>query len=394
MPGKRGRGRGGAGRGGHNARQARAGRGGRPRRARQPVGAGEQQPPADTHPENETPDQLRERIRALQQQLGAQGVENSQIQEEAPRVRQVDAMDQNGGALGTAQENLQHGTPRVTPAAANAAAGQYLMAPPQPAPLAAAEEAMVDPSGVTTALEELLGANSTFNTGDLLNGLLLDGSILDIKIKTKIWSGGYVELGSLIPRNENVSRINMRYVPGPNNQIAFTPAQSKQPASFQEWLSCFCIFATVYTEKYKLAAPQMFSYISRVQELSREEPLSYVWRQYDELFRKIKGLCPQLPWHVLQPQILSKARCMTDRIVMSTKRKFDPPARVQNKSKRSSSSYDNRQGNSMLGTCNIFNEGRTCPFKNCRYTHTCANCRGQHNRTQCTQASGSASGQK
>ena len=52
-------------------------------------------------------------------------------------------------------------------------------------------------------------------------------------------------------------------------------------------------------------------------------PMSYLWRQYDELFRRIKSLCPQVHWHVIHPEILRKARAMSDRFTTNAKRRLE-----------------------------------------------------------------------
>ncbi len=60
---------------------------------------------------------------------------------------------------------------------------------------------------------------------------------------------------------------------------------------------------------------------------------SYVWRQYDDLFRHIKGHCPSLKWHIVQPEILRKAKAVCDRSNPQAKRKVDNALSFLNKSK-------------------------------------------------------------
>ena len=46
------------------------------------------------------------------------------------------------------------------------------------------EAVLVDPNGVTRALKELLGTTNTFNCNNMLNILLLEGNVLEVKVKS------------------------------------------------------------------------------------------------------------------------------------------------------------------------------------------------------------------
>ncbi|MCP4262982.1 MAG: hypothetical protein GY774_36540 [Planctomycetes bacterium] len=290
--------------------------------------------------------------------------------------------------MGVADVPVETPSTPSEPPAADVLGGQQVHTPraarlhPQnPAPQmdqSQADPVLLDATGVTRALQEMLGT-SFDGTGDVLSTFLLDGSLLDSKTKSKIWSGEFVELGAMIPKNHLKPKVDMNYAAGAGNQISFTPTQAKQPASFQEWVSWFSIYCSVYTERYPESAPQLFSYINKVLELYRDEPNTYIWRSYDELFRRIKSMCPSLRWHIVHPEIIRKARSEFERLTFA-KRRNEASGRGK-PFKRNASSSDPKVGST--GTCNIFNEGKVCPFKNCRYSHVCSSCKGQHTKVQC-----------
>ncbi len=162
--------------------------------------------------------------------------------------------------------------------------------------------------GVSTALNELLGNEANLNDGNFFIGMFIEGVTVDSKIKDKIWKGAFVELGSLAPRTDVPSRVNFNYVQGSQAQLAFTPSRVKQPANVLEWLNWFCIYSSIYTQRFATASPKMFSYVNRIFELQREEPTTFIWRHYDELFRRIKARFPKLPWQIINSQILRQAK--------------------------------------------------------------------------------------
>ena len=82
--------------------------------------------------------------------------------------------------------------------------------------------------------------------------------------------------------------------------------RAKEPKSFSQWLGLFNIFASVYTEQFPSEAPALFTYSTRIQELTLEG--SFIWRAYDDLFRKGKKKVPTLPWQETCTRLLGMIR--------------------------------------------------------------------------------------
>ena len=113
-----------------------------------------------------------------------------------------------------------------------------------------------------------------------------------------IWDGDYVELGLLAPSSnvkfEDVKDSLVRC----NNKV-------KPPATIEEWRTWFLRYAIVYTSKYLLAGPEMFGYMERIYGLYYRFRNTFIWRLYDEEFRKHKAGHVDTPWHEIHdPSLL------------------------------------------------------------------------------------------
>ncbi len=235
--------------------------------------------------------------------------------------------------------------------------------------------------GLGQAIHDLLGTQP--GTSSLRLNMLLEGSFVDSKLKNKIWLKEYVELGSLVSRNELQSRVNLNTLPGSIHQLSFLPTAAKQPANFNEWTHWFSIFSSIYAERYPEESSEMFSYISRIYDLYREEPYTYNWRTYDELFRQVKSSNKDYSWMTPIPDLYRKAKSIQERITQQGKKRFDRNPRAQRTSTVTSSATRGQ------GTCNLFNESRNCPYRKCKYAHKCVVCQGAHPKSQCAQPSSS-----
>ncbi len=241
----------------------------------------------------------------------------------------------------------------------------------------------VNETSVADAIQNVLGATSD-NSGIFLQNYLLGGSTLDSKVRAKILQGLYVELGSLTPRNDFDPKVDVRYAPGVMSQVSLTPARARPPANIHEWIKLFNIFASVYTTQCPKAAPQMFTYVNRIVQLQRKSPQTFVWRFYDEVFRRVKAQYPPLTWHVIHQPILNEAEDMAFNFRQRTQR----PNQDQNRQQQGNSSLPNRLAND--GTCHKYNRGN-CSFAACKYLHACCHCKGKHPAIHCRRISANSS---
>ena len=239
---------------------------------------------------------------------------------------------------------------------------------------------------IASQLSGMIGRNEQSSA---ISEFLVIGATVDPKIKAKIWEGAYVELGSLIPRQDKKPKMEMSC--GTNSQFTLTPARHKQPSTIQEWTDWFATYACIYCEKYPFASSQMFSYLVRIREMHDVERAlhgnSFTWRAYDEEFRKVKACKPSMEWHTVENTI-ERAAKKAD-VIRYGGGKFQGQnnnKRFQGQNQRKKSSYKS----TIKGTCDLFNTSK-CPYKPCKYLHFCGYCRGSHPASQCRQQTGAQS---
>ena len=202
------------------------------------------------------------------------------------------------------------------------------------------------------------------------SSFLVSGATLDPKIRAKIWSGQYVELGSLIPRTEVSGGIQLSYARNSISQVSLIPSRPRQPANFTEWLRWFTIFASVYTEKFPDAAPQMFTYIQRILALASRKPATYAWRSYDERFRQVKAFNPAATWHLVNETLWRDAEESTRNNFRDFSRDTNTPAPKQDWSQKN--------------YCRDFNQsGKRCTREPCSFIHHCSKCDKAHPAFRC-----------
>ena len=211
--------------------------------------------------------------------------------------------------------------------------------------------------------------------GEALNSFLIAGSTVDPKIKAKIWANEFVELGSLLPKNQTPPGLNIHSELGHSSQFSLTSSRVKQPYHIQEWHKWFCMFAAIYTQKFPKESPSLFTYMSRIFALKDKHPNTYIWREYDCQFRRVRSFV-NLPWHVLNMQILSD---------------IDLNSRSSSTTNKSNNSNNNKSSNGKSfdsKVCFEFNKSSGCSDKACKYPHRCSLCGYKnHPRVRCNRNS-------
>ena len=128
---------------------------------------------------------------------------------------------------------------------------------------------------------------------------------IDLKIKSKIWSEEYIDLGSLYFKS---GHSKMEAVQGENNVITFVQKDSKHYfKSFNQWISASHIFVAIYCEKSPDQAPLLMKYMATVQKLNSDvrDKAAY---HYDEHFRRWCAESPSImPWDRINAELHSEA---------------------------------------------------------------------------------------
>ena len=231
----------------------------------------------------------------------------------------------------------------------------------------------IDQNSISHSINQAL--NDRFaGSRDCLGNILVSGHAVDEKIKLQIWSHQYINLTILDKAyDQGGSASNMS---GP--QAPFTSKQNpKQVATFAEWSRLFHIYCSIYCVKYPQEAVQLFSYVNQIQALHNRRPISYLWRAYDESFRRVRSNATTLPWHIRYQQILSEAE--DDLNLEKLRSSFRRPPPSSTVTSTSATPKINKQN-----FCYDYNNrGQTCSRQNCRFMHKCAKCSLSHPAYMC-----------
>ena len=155
----------------------------------------------------------------------------------------------------------------------------------------------------------------------------------------------------------------------------------KVPRNFNEWLRWLHIYASIFTANYPEEAPQIFTYISKILQFYQRSPNTYTWRVYDELFRGVRQLAHDEPWHMTNDELYRQAEDICSKPNFNHNKSYD---------KFDRNSRDNKQGRDPSkktgGFCFDFNSVKGCTRRGCSYSHTCASCKGNHSIVRCAKA--------
>ena len=200
------------------------------------------------------------------------------------------------------------------------------------------------------------------------------GATLDPKVKAKIREGAYVDLGSLgAPSDASVS-VAMGSDGQPS--ISLTPSRARPPASILEWIRLFSVYASVYVERHPAESSSLFSYIVNVMDLHRQHG-GVAWRLYDERFRRIRAMAPELPWHMVNWDVAMGAIHSGP-----AGRQVVPQAPLPFRQGAARSSP-----RAAPGVCFDYNYRGACTRTPCRFKHTCITCGQGHPSRSCRAAS-------
>ena len=124
------------------------------------------------------------------------------------------------------------------------------------------------------------------------------------------------------------------------------------------------MFASIYLKHHPHKMQELLQYMFNIRESANSKG-GFAWRAYDELFRMRQASQPT-PWSHINPDLWW--RCTLGLEVNQTQSSLT-------------------KSTTSRATCNYFNQG-VCRFNNCRFSHTCSGCGGQHQQTHCPNSKG------
>ena len=242
--------------------------------------------------------------------------------------------------------------PEVQPAESHFVPAVDFMAAFQPAE----GEPMIDSNVNNVALFDLpLGAN------------------LSDKNRIKIKMGQYVDLYQLLnPQQEQAQPVMLSSINGAP-AINIQQHQQKQVLTIEQWTNAMHVYATIYLQANPAEVAALLKYIDFIRKMASRTS-SQAWRVYDEVFRRSKPNT-KYPWD--KPLWSEYVAAMTMPLVNSNKPHTNSPFRGSQHIPK--------------GSCVAFHT-KFCRFPpgQCRYSHKCPKCAGNHPVKWCRNASNTA----
>ena len=131
------------------------------------------------------------------------------------------------------------------------------------------------------------------------------GSLVDPKLKSKIWSNQYIELDLLLsPPKETVT---LTLDQSSAIRFAIDEKATKKIDSIHQWTSAFMIYMAVYIEAHINEAPSLLQYMKNIRNMAASIK-NGPWLRYDRDFRKNRAVANH-PWHAKHQDKIAQAQC-------------------------------------------------------------------------------------
>lgn len=237
---------------------------------------------------------------------------------------------------------------------------------------------------VTNALQQLLQPSEDQNKEgeNIYASYMVLGSTVDRKMKEKIWRKEYIDLSQLSNKEESPPMAISLLDSGRPSLSLKTP-KSAPPSNIFQWLESFSTFSAIYLQKFPTEGPALFTYMSKIIDLSRKHQ-GYLWRSYDEKFRRVKNIGGfewyEMRWELIMDSTFPLFKTQQNQPFRETPRKFQNERKFNN--------YEENYSRTPKGFCFTFDKTGKCQNSRqpCKFTHACSICKkGGHYRGICYQ---------
>lgn len=215
------------------------------------------------------------------------------------------------------------------------------------------------------------------------------GSTLNDKLKSKIWSGEFVEMSSLLEGPEAgqpTTTAFYRNMSGHTSLAFSTNEPRKKELSLEQWTDTFIIFISIYLEKSPLEVSPLLKYMHSIRGLAYTTNIPpRAWAEYDTTFRKsrhVHGLgWGDTLWELYfsvqrRAYTLKQTRPSQDQSTSSVSSGSKPGPKLTVKT------VDGLETQIPRGHCYKYAQDGTCDRGlRCNFKHTCAVCQKPDHHT-------------
>ena len=183
-------------------------------------------------------------------------------------------------------------------------------------------------------------------------GLVLGGGLPTIpaEILSRIHKNSYMELSKLLPEKIQESFL---YPDGRKKKVAIID-------KFVDWVLAFCTYGQALLARKPDIGGDLLTFVGTVARLARDHP-GPAWAAYEQMFCARAVADPSTEWNKLDQEVcaLSAVKASGPSTQLPQRRRVDR-------------------------SCMKWNEGTFCPFKACKFNHTCSHCGSpQHRAMAC-----------
>ena len=190
------------------------------------------------------------------------------------------------------------------------------------------------------------------------------GSVVDSKLKARIWAGHYIELDLLLGRvvDNPVLIFDIRLQ---QSSVQTREQAQHRITNISQWTDAFLVFMAIYTERFPTEVASVLKYVQLMRTMAFTTK-SNIFLAYDRDFRKLRAH-NNMPWNVLHHELF----------FLLTSRAHHAPS-VQQKM-----GFPQRKQPFRAGLCYAFVSTGHCRKPLCPYKHACPPCGGNHPKSHC-----------
>jgi len=260
----------------------------------------------------------------------------------------------------------------------------------------------LQPQHYNTPIQEIQGPDKIFSVFDPIS------VHIPSKIKEKIWSGEFLDLGILLKSHRDLA---MDYMPLDGDlsikggMLTVVNKKSTPLSNIHVWTSAFLIYASVILEKWPNKGLEILKYMQTIRTAAARG-CNEGWIRYDEQFRLKKALDPSSSWGKVDMELWvllvsstysgnfpgQKPQYWNNNYNRQGQYdKADYSDSFSRPKSQTGNKYYNPQGQSeksmpafsKTNYCRMFNKGRCMFGKQCKFLHKCSKCHGNHPFTWC-----------
>ena len=204
------------------------------------------------------------------------------------------------------------------------------------------------------------------------------GSLVDPKLKAKIWAKQFVEL-ELLAAESTPQTLFMLDAQTSKPVVEVRDQPTKKITSIEQWTDAFLLYIAIYLERHPADTPDILKYLQIIRTMSANAH-SKLFLSYDRNFRKLRAR-NSMPWCNIHQELFHHVTCDANK-AQSQSRGFPlnrQPFRQPFQRKQSF----------PAGYCYAFCATGRCRNAACNYSHMCPTCSGPHAPSTCpTQRTG------